>query len=66
MGHKQTHWDIHDGGTFRPGDWEALLAKKKRERGKPQTFLPLPSERMGSGAPISAVRRPLVPPVLRG
>lgn len=42
LGPKQTHWDIHDGGTFRPGDWEALLAKKKEKEGNPRPSFPFP------------------------
>ena len=33
-------------GFFRPGGWEALLAKKKEEGGKPKPSLSLTSERM--------------------
>ena len=52
------------GGFFRPGGWEALLAKKKRGSGEPRPFLSLPSERMGSGAFVSSFCRPLPPSLL--
>lgn len=48
VGPRQTHWYIPDWGILRPGDREALLAKKKKEEGeKRRPSLPLTSERMG-------------------
>ena len=61
---KQTLNTFTIGGFFRPGGWEALLAKKKRGSGEPRPFLSLPSERMGSGAFVSSFCRPLPPSLL--
>lgn len=61
---KQTLNTFTIGGFFRPGGWEALLAKKKRS-GEPRPFLSLPSERMGSGPFVSSFFcRPLPPSLL--
>lgn len=69
VGPKQTHWYSHDWGTFRPGDWEALLAKKKEKEGKPRPSFPLPRREWVKGLlslPLAGLGCPLASEAEKG